>query len=364
MPLTMAASERRPTNVRSHRTPSLLVSTLSSSALSSARLCASSRRSRLARSSRSRLCASAVTSATLRGLALGEVRLALVLLALQLVRGGVEEHGDATGERPTGLVSGRCATRSDVDTMIHVSRTTPSQGRPPDASAPATVSARHLLRRVASAVAATSLRARAHPRRALLAEPRAMFATLTAPRLLDRRRRCGRDPGISSGRSGHPARSSPPSAVAALLARTQRHTRGVASSTASLQAKKRAKPQQDDATAGNELANAGGSFDEITDKWIPEKPVSAVEAGARAHRDRRRPRRRPRRHLVLVQGAHLRTQGTDGVQQGARQDRRGPAGDGARGHADDGIRPRGTEQERQAARALSSSTWTVRDAST
>jgi len=28
-----------------------------------------------------------------------------------------------------------------------------------------------------------------------------------------------------------------------------------------------------------ELVVAGGHFDEITDKWIPEKPVSAVEAG-------------------------------------------------------------------------------------
>lgn len=107
-----------------------------------------------------------------------------------------------------------------------------------------------------------------------------MFATLTAPRLGSSSAVRPRSGGDLFGAIGAPgALLAPPSAVAALLARTQRHTRGVASSTASLQAKKRAKPQQDDASAGNELANAGGSFDEITDKWIPEKPVSAVEAG-------------------------------------------------------------------------------------
>ena len=141
------------------------------------------------------------------------------------------------------------------------------------------MSARHLLRRVASAVAATSS-APAPTRGALLAEPRAMFATLTVPRLGSSSAVRPRSGGDLFGAIGAPgALLAPPSAVAALLARTQRHTRGVASSTASLQAKKRAKPQQDDASAGNELANAGGSFDEITDKWIPEKPVSAVEAG-------------------------------------------------------------------------------------
>ena len=141
------------------------------------------------------------------------------------------------------------------------------------------MSARHSLRRVASAVAATSS-APAPTRGALLAEPRAMFATLTAPRLGSSSAVRPRSGGDLFGALAAPgALLAPPSAVAALLARTQRHTRGVASSTASLQAKKRAKPQQDDASASNELANAGGSFDEITDKWIPEKPVSAVEAG-------------------------------------------------------------------------------------
>ena len=48
MPLTIAASERTPTNRRSHATPSLLVNTRSSSAFSSARLCAVSCRSRRA----------------------------------------------------------------------------------------------------------------------------------------------------------------------------------------------------------------------------------------------------------------------------------------------------------------------------
>ena len=174
----------------------------------------------------------------------------------------------------------RCATRSDVDiSEPRVANLPQVTGEAARRVGAVTMSARHLLRRVASAVAATSS-APAPTRGALLAEPRAMFATLTAPRLGSSSAVRPRSGGDLFGAIGAPgALLAPPSAVAALLARTQRHTRGVASSTASLQAKKRAKPQQDDASAGNELANAGGSFDEITDKWIPEKPVSAVEAG-------------------------------------------------------------------------------------
>ena len=174
----------------------------------------------------------------------------------------------------------RCATRSDVDISApRVANLPQVTGEAARRVGAVTMSARHLLRRVASAVAATSS-APAPTRGALLAEPRVMFATLTAPRLGSSSAVRPRSGGDLFGAIGAPgALLAPPSAVAALLARTQRHTRGVASSTASLQAKKRAKPQQDDASAGNELANAGGSFDEITDKWIPEKPVSAVEAG-------------------------------------------------------------------------------------
>ena len=174
----------------------------------------------------------------------------------------------------------RCATRSDVDISApRVANLPQVTGEAARRVGAVTMSARHLLRRVASAVAAASS-APAPTRGALLAEPRAMFATLTAPRLGSSSAVRPRSGGDLFGAIGaHGALLAPPSAVAALLARTQRHIRGVASSIASLQAKKRGKPQQDDPTAGNELANAGGSFDEITDKWIPEKPVSAVEAG-------------------------------------------------------------------------------------
>lgn len=142
------------------------------------------------------------------------------------------------------------------------------------------MSARHLLRRVASAAAAASS-APAPTRAALLG---ATFGTFTARRLGSSALIGGPVGGFGSGgiAVGPGALLAPPSAAAALLAHASQ-TRGIASSAASLQAKKKPKPPGpsagENAAGDNELANSGGHFDEITDKWIPEKPVSAVEAG-------------------------------------------------------------------------------------
>ena len=142
------------------------------------------------------------------------------------------------------------------------------------------MSARHLLRRVASAAAAAS--SAPAPTRAALTG--ATFGTFTARRLGSSALIGGPVGGFGFGgiAVGPGALLAPPSAAAALLAHASQ-TRGIASSAASLQAKKKPKPPPasagENAAGDNELANSGGHFDEITDKWIPEKPVSAVEAG-------------------------------------------------------------------------------------